>query len=123
MSRTWRAFIERVEVQPAGGRIDGGGRSPSASAAAVEPVQHAQHQALDGDRPGRSPIVEVRAVAQIEAGQEWPAGQGGGRGQVAPRATRGQPLELGQVHAHRRAVQRDTRAIDAQGLARDGACA
>ena len=73
-------FVERIEVQATGRRRDRTRQVARRQVRRGQLVQHRHHGPLDGDRPRRPPIVELRAVAEVEAGQERTTSQGGGRG-------------------------------------------
>ena len=78
-----------------------------------QPLEHVPDQSLDGDRARRPPVVEVRAVAEREAGQERAARQrrppgAGPRGRPtrrrprAPRDRRGRRRRRGRRPSGRR---------------------
>jgi hypothetical protein len=64
------AFVERVEVQATGRGLNRRRRSPAAFVRGGEAVQNGHHGAFERDRPERAPVIEVRAVAQVEASEE-----------------------------------------------------
>ena len=68
-------FVERIEVEPARRGGDRAGQVPVGLGRRRQPLEHVPDQSLDGDRARRAPIVEVRAVAEREAGQERAARQ------------------------------------------------
>ena len=94
-------LVQRIEVEPARGGGDRAGQVAGRLVRRGESVQDAQHGPLDGDGARRPPIVEVRAVAQVEARP----GTGRGRGPAAAASERrpserGESLELREVDAH-----------------------
>ena len=105
-------FVERVEVEATGGRRDRARQVAGRQVRRGQLVQDRHHGPFDGDRPRRPPIVEFRAVAQVEAGQERAARQGRGRGQRPPRIRAGEALQLREVDPNPRGIERNASAID-----------
>ena len=116
-----RALVERVQVQPTTGRRKRGRQVAVRLGGRRKSIQDPEYEPIDGDGPARSPVIELRAVTKVEAGQERPSCQRRGRRKVVPRPTAGEPLHLGQVHPDKRVVERHPRALDAQRVAVDGA--
>ena len=117
-----RTLIERVEVEAARCGLDRrgagrqrlrppppGGRGPRGRCGCRRPP------------PWCGPVRRVRAVTQAEAGQERPPSQARRGGQVRPRSTLGQPLQLDQVDTNAGGVQPDPGALDPQPVLGDGA--
>jgi hypothetical protein len=83
-------------------------------------VQDRRDSALDRHRLTCAPVVEIRAVAEAEPGEERASGKRGCGGQIGevPRANR--VLELVQVDANLRRIESDLRAVDDEDLATNG---
>ena len=114
-------FVEGIEVEAMGGRRDRTRQVACRLVRRGQPVQHRHHGPFHGDRPRRPPIIELRAVAQVEAGQERTASQGGGRGKRPPRirARRAAPAPRGRPE-RRRGIERNPSAIDEDRIAPGG---
>ena len=99
------ALVERVELDALRSRstssdeISGGFRSET------QPIEDGGNSPFDRHRPGGSPIVELRAVAQPEAREKGAAGQRRRRGQLAEAQGSGSALEIAEVDANPRLVQ------------------
>ena len=104
-------FVERIEVEPARGSRDRAGQVPGGLGGRRQPLEHVPDQSLDGDRPRRTPIVEVRAVAEREPGQERTARERRGPAQARVVARRGGGLELREVDVDPVAVEGHGRAV------------
>ena len=76
-------LVERIEVDASSGGRRSGGHVTGRRRLDDEAVQEVGDRPLDPHRAGRPPVVELRAVAQREAGEEGAAGKIGGRGEVA----------------------------------------
>ena len=104
-------FVERIEVEPARRGGDGAGHVPVGLGRRREPLEHVPHQSLDGDRARRPPIVEVRAVAEREPGQEWAARQRGRPAQPRVVARGGGGLQIGEIDVDAVGVEGDGRSV------------
>ena len=113
-------LVQWVQVQPPAGGLDRGRQVALGLGRRGEAIQDGQHGPFRGDRTGCSPIVEFRAVAQVEPGQERATCQARGRRQGGPVLGMGRRLHLDQVDAHPPSVEVHPRAIDDQCPIADG---
>ncbi len=106
-------LVERVEGEAAGRGIDGGRDVAAAFGDVGKPVQHGGDAALGRDRPGGTPVVELRAVAEREAREERAAGEVGRRREDA-RVVRGRGMLDGDEVDVDRVVEGDDGSVDPQ---------
>ena len=114
-------LVERVEVDASSGGRRRGGHVTGRRRLDDESVQEVGDRPLDPHRPGRPPVVELRAVAQREAGEEGAAGKIGGRSEVADDPRSGRSLQLDEVDGRALTDDVDPRPIDPQQRVAHGA--
>ena len=112
-------LIERVELDPAPGGLDRPGWIAVEAARRGQPVEQVPDEAFDVGRSRRLPVVEVRAVAQCESGEERASRQCRGRLQVRQPVRGGETLEFDQVDVRDGRLHRDAGPLDAESLAAD----
>ena len=105
-------FIEWIEVNSTSRRLHRPARIAAIKASRHQTIEHVADRPLDAHGTGCLPIVERRAIAEREAGQERPARQRGGPLQVDRSGRRRQPLEFSQVDGGGRLIQRHLRPPD-----------
>ena len=86
--------------------------SPAADRAVASRSRSAADGTLDANGAAGLPIVERRAVAECEAGQERASGERGGRLEIGRPGRGRQPLELHEVDARGRRIESDLRPAD-----------
>ena len=94
---TLARFVERIEVHPPSGCVDGAGRITAVAPGGRQPVEQVADQSLDARPPSRLPVVEVGAVSEREAGQERAAGQRGRGLEILRAIGRREALQLQEV--------------------------
>jgi hypothetical protein len=113
-------FVKRVELHATAGSLDGTRGVACVGPSRRQAVEHRGNRALDANGSARLPVVERRAVTNCEASQKRAAGESGGRLEIGrPDRTR-QPLELHEVDARGRRIQRDLCPADLETGRTDG---
>jgi hypothetical protein len=67
-------LVERVDFDATFGRLPRPNQIAGVLASDAEPVKDRGDRAFDARRPRSAPVVEVGAVAKVEAGEKWAAG-------------------------------------------------
>ena len=92
-----RLLVERIEVQASRGGRDRSGQVPARRRRGRQPFEDVRDRPLNRDCPGRSPVVELRAVAEREPREERALGEGGRCAQVGRRIRGRRGLEHGEI--------------------------
>jgi hypothetical protein len=110
-------FVQGIKIKPARRGGDRTGQVAGRLVGRGQSVQDTQYRPFHRDGPAGAPVIEVRAVAQVEAGEERTTGQLGSRREGAPPIGAGQSLELREVDPDTVIGERDPAAIDENGVA------
>ena len=112
-----RGLVERIECEPAARVLDRARMAAPRAEALGEAVEHGTELARERARLQRLPVVERRAVAQAEAGEEGSSLQRRGLLEVGEVVSAGQPAEVVDVERHAVPLQGDRIACDGEPAA------
>ena len=113
-------FVERIDIDPPSGRLDGAGRIAIRQPGGREPIEELPDRSLDAHGACRLPVIEGGAVAQREAGEERTPSEPSRGLQVGPLGRCGKSLQLGQVHRRDGGIEAHPRPFDQEAVAIGG---
>ena len=113
-------LVERVQVDPSRCGRDGTHEITGRGGGVGRPVEQVGDQALDGHGACGSPVVELGAVAEREAGKERASSGCGGTAEDGDVRGPGSSLQLGEIEMRPVEVEGDRRPINPQPAVSQG---